>query len=665
MYQPTQLKKTTTPSVQNSIKRSSSRYGFLLSLLISAITLAAAGPGGTANAAEPLPPPTCPGKDCQKVITIYNNTDTPIFVVIQAGQQNPDPWLQAYFGRKADPKTGVPYAETHYSRAYINPANGIKPGEQVSVTVPWWSELIPSDKDHYTDWYNGGRIVVFDTKRALDAALEKDKESGELSVTDDSPKVSCKDCEQPLTIYKPTEAIGAKEIPFQLVEYTFAQVGTTGPLPVIEGLNVGYNTSYLDQIYLPVALAPCRFEPCDPNVLDPSAKGYLGTLKQVKQFREKLTAFSDREGWPRYKGKYDNNPSNPRLPGAYNVLIDQVNIANGHESHFTPAGQSITDLIDQWKTCTSPNANDTNCPDYKKYQKVNKFFKDNYDNYIEKGMGNARDCPQNNDPLYYPVPKELTALNIMPPVYGWVQFNSGCSASFNDLAKFIPDNEKTFKAVQSEYITYLQYNFENPDIRPKQRFNPFVDLIHGQLDATCYAFSVDDTAGFQIAPGQGLIIAIGGSRGLPNTQPVELPANFKHDFEVQLGDSVAQNRPRWKDYGVCSDKANEHFQPLPPDATRDARTLIVDTFKRNISENNPCTITVTDAKDRKFQFVIRKRVPWAAYDPDIHPPPRFESEVLECVNTNDPVARQWCNNLKEQAKENPPQFTILTEPPPE
>ncbi|HEY2567984.1 MAG TPA: hypothetical protein VGI25_01555 [Candidatus Udaeobacter sp.] len=46
MYQPTQLKKTTTPLVQNSIKRSSLRYGFLLVLLTAAITLGAAGPAG-------------------------------------------------------------------------------------------------------------------------------------------------------------------------------------------------------------------------------------------------------------------------------------------------------------------------------------------------------------------------------------------------------------------------------------------------------------------------------------------------------------------------------------------------------------------------------------------------------------------------------------------
>ncbi len=37
-----------------------------------------------------------PGPDCRKVITFYNNfTDHAVFPVIQAGIQNPDPWLQA------------------------------------------------------------------------------------------------------------------------------------------------------------------------------------------------------------------------------------------------------------------------------------------------------------------------------------------------------------------------------------------------------------------------------------------------------------------------------------------------------------------------------------------------------------------------------------------
>ena len=213
-------------------------------LPIASILLLLVGVAGNAQIA----PPACPSKDCSKVITFYNNTPTAVFPVIQAGIQNPDPWLQALFNDNSQP-----YAETHYSRVYINPVNGIPTGGHVSVTVPWYSELV-NDTDRYIDWYNGGRVFLFDSAEALNAAHEADKKSP-LSLTDNSPVVSCDDCEQPLTIYKDTLAFPSS-IPFQLVEYTFADVGTpAGGKPFIIDLNVGYNVSYFDQIYLPVALA--------------------------------------------------------------------------------------------------------------------------------------------------------------------------------------------------------------------------------------------------------------------------------------------------------------------------------------------------------------------------------------------------------------------------
>jgi hypothetical protein len=246
------------------------------------------GLAGTANAQ--LPPPLCPSKDCSKVITIYNNTPTALFPVIQAGIQTPDPWLQALCNDNTQT-----YGETHYSRAYVNPVNGIPPGGHVSVPVPWYSELT-NDTDRYIDWYNGCRINFFDSAEALSAAHDADKNSP-LSFTSTSPLVSCEECEQPVTIDKDTRAY-PPNIPFQLVEYTFADVATpAGGRPYIQDLNVGYNVSYLDQIYLPVALAPCRTEPCDGA--DPSAVEYLGTVQGVNDFRAALTKFSNTQGWPR------------------------------------------------------------------------------------------------------------------------------------------------------------------------------------------------------------------------------------------------------------------------------------------------------------------------------------------------------------------------------
>src|SRR5262249_19872813 len=180
--------------------------------LVASFLLTLAWLAGTANAQ--IPPPACPSKDCSKVITFYNNTPGAIFPVIQAGIQNPDPWLQALFND--DSQT---YAETHYSRVYINPVNGIPPARTQSVSVPWYSELT-NDDDRYIDCYNGCRIYIFDSAAALSAAHEADKNSP-VSLAENSPVVSCYNCEQPLTIYKDPLAY-PPSIPFQLVEYTFA-----------------------------------------------------------------------------------------------------------------------------------------------------------------------------------------------------------------------------------------------------------------------------------------------------------------------------------------------------------------------------------------------------------------------------------------------------------
>jgi hypothetical protein len=397
----------------------------LLSLLASILVMLV-GLAGTA--AAQIPPPVCPSKECSKVITFYNNTPAAIFPVVQAGFQNPDPWLQALFNDAT--KT---YAETHYSRVYINPINGIPPGGRVSVTVPWYSELT-NDDDQYIDWYNGGRIIVFDSAAALSAAHEADKDSP-LSLTPESPTVSCDVCEQPLTIYKDKLAY-PPSIPFQLVEYTFADVGTPADgKPFIIDLNVGYNVSYLDQIYLPVALAPCRAEPCDSP--DPTAVGYLGTIQSLNDFRSTLTQFSTTQGWPRYNDPLDD-ATRPRLPGTYNVLVDRVNVVEGHQpSQFTAPGVAVENLITQWNICTSNAANMNNCPQFKIYQEVNNYFRANYALYRK---ASSSDCPPS---AFYPIPAMLTPLNIMPYVYGWVPFNSGCPTVFQ-CSRHIPGAETSF-----------------------------------------------------------------------------------------------------------------------------------------------------------------------------------------------------------------------------
>ena len=71
----------------------------------------------------------------RKKITIFNNTNGTIWVAIQAGFQNPDPWLQALFAIIKNLSRKPTFPEC----IPITPAD-IPVGGHLRVTVPWdWS----------------------------------------------------------------------------------------------------------------------------------------------------------------------------------------------------------------------------------------------------------------------------------------------------------------------------------------------------------------------------------------------------------------------------------------------------------------------------------------------------------------------------------------------
>ena len=282
--------------------------------------------------------------------------------------------------------------------------------------------------------------------------------------------VSCPACEQPLIIYSSTAAY-PPNVPFQLLEYTFADVGTPdNGTPFVIDLNVGYNISYLDQIYLPVALEPCRTEPCSGP--DPSAVGYLGTIKTVPDFRQLLSEFEATEGWPRYSDDLDD-AAHPRLPGADNIFVDAASAqANPlYHSYFTPPGQSVKDMISQWAACTSSSANPVECPQFASYQTISKFFAANFNNYLTLNCSAKK--------TVYPIPPNLDEeLSLLPYIYGWVPFNRGCGAGANALNPFAPNPWPPFDIAKNEYIQ-LQYNYNS--LTGAQRFNPFVELVYSKF----------------------------------------------------------------------------------------------------------------------------------------------------------------------------------------
>ena len=93
------------------------------------------------------------------------------------------------------------------------------------------------------------------------------------------------------------------QTPFQLNEYTIADVAPVPPPNngKLLTLNLNYNVSNVDQVYLPLALEPIR-----PGF----DVGYVGSTISVTDFRDKLVSFTgananqtDATNWPIY-----NNP---------------------------------------------------------------------------------------------------------------------------------------------------------------------------------------------------------------------------------------------------------------------------------------------------------------------------------------------------------------------
>jgi len=606
--------------------------------------------------APAIPPPTCPGPECQKKITIFNNTNGTIWVAIQAGFQNPDPWLQALFGNIQQS-----YAETHLSRVYPTYPGGIPTGGHIRVTVPWYSEL-QGDVDQYVDWFNGGRLVIFDSFEAVERAHDQDR-NRPLTVTGNSPTFCCEGCDAALSIYADPVAYDDTRIPFQLAEYTFVNV--TGNPPYIVDLHVDYDTSDVDQLYLPVAISPCSREPfsgtCPPN---PNALGYLGTTLSVADFTQKASHWLADVGWVRYKSDLDSD-EHPRIPAAYLVMVDQVEVSKGHPSHYTcvPEQSSVRDMIHQWQTCTVGRPNRAECPQADLYKELNDYFQANYSSYWNGGTPPAP-CmaPPWPEPSPSPGSNYPSPLEVMQYVYGWVPFNRDCTngdgcAKFNDLL-CNPGPEDTFNQVKSDYIEQLQYNYEN--VSKSKWFNAYTELVHEELGANVYAFSIDDSAGNQNQPGQGIVIAIGGSNGLPNPHPIPPPippVDFSKDFALNLGDSIAQRRPCWQSYSVCGGTPTPFPPPTYNSMTRrweQAPSINVNTKANHISPSNPCTITIKDAANQMYQFKVKMAVPWPAWNPPLCPGqpgrrPSVDPNVVEFVS----APPGWFGGFNEQANPTP------------
>lgn len=585
-----------------------------------------------------------------KIIKIYNNTDNPIYPVIETSTNSTDEWLQAEFKIPESELKLKRFPHTNVYRVYVNWPSGISPHSYIAMDVPFYSKLVDSPNgvlpDQYVNWWNGGRVIIYNSLLTLEKAQERDAShkvntlpTG-LSCSTADPLSEC----GALTTYADKAAL-TDESPSQLTEYTFGGAITAEAPYKMAYQDVDYDISYVDHLYLPIAMAPAG----NPYI------GYTGSVLSENKFKGVLDKFLAADdigyGWPTFLIADDKNESIKKLPGAYKVIMGTPG------QNITQPGEAIDKMYALWGSCIAEpygvlTKTRINCPQALKpdLEKIDKFFKQNYAQYIVN--------PSCDHKLKVPD----SAKNMIAQIYGWVPFNQYCgsegakvnalckTSSTADPAKIDPNPYLCTKEYTQIHALYrkLQYSYKDyPGV--KELFNPYVPLIHDKkyLGMDAYAFSIDDAVGNMQELGNGLIIVVGGSEGLVN----KLPFKPHEAIKVNMGSPKALNMPDWKSYGACEGAVSASCEPevvmdLPPNTP---------SFKLGTLQKFPVTVVVQDGLDRRYQFTING--------------PLGEGGVLpaDTIKNCTAPAKGWCDGLYVHISKDDDGHTfnnIQTPPPP-
>ena len=611
----------------------------LLALSLTLTLAACGGSGGSSPGGETAPPPgagapqgsvVCKDYDMQdvtiapKTITIRNNADEQIYPVLSTSTNAENLWVQGCLRTTEALPTDVVY------KLYVNDGQGIPPGSEVTITLPLYSELGPKQ---YITWWNGGRVLLADRNKRL--RNDEDKPlATPAEVTCQAQGTACALTTYASKVQFPEDAFA------QLSEYTFgdSDIPAGQAARLLKPANVGYNISYVDHVYMPVAIGPRD----NPYI------GYSGSVQKPVEFRKALRSFLGGlgEGWPVY------NMSEVRLPGGYNIFAQRggyliqdpdvpvqppdgqnppvLTVKKCIDGQCTPEeqralqwGQSVQNIQDLWGSCVDWGSEDISQYTSKKYPQdcpapqamrddmvlIKDFFAQNHRQYL--AMYANQQCvgdPEGSRKIPAHV-AEFKYWEAIKHIYGWVPFNEGCGADANPLAKTTV-NGRDHAYVQTLYIEDLQYNYRQATVQanPKLAFNPYVKLIHDDLGMSAYGFSVDDAVGFMSELGNGLVFTVGGVQGLENGSAF----NYHDGFDVLLGnpaDRVPENKPLLKKYGACSlgqnasdpDCNNVKQDVLMPDANR------IVGFRVGTLPSYPMKVRFTDAQDNVYTLLVKEK----------------------------------------------------------
>ncbi|MCE0724374.1 MULTISPECIES: hypothetical protein [Legionella] len=594
-----------------------------------------------------------------KTITIYNNSEnTTIYPVLATSKNEVNEWIQGCF------RTTEPYPTKYVYKLYVNEGTGIAPGSSVTITLPLYSELA---KDRYITWWNGGRVVLADKNDRL--RNEKDESlATPAGVTCQGQNAECK-----LSTYS-SDVQFPENIYAQLSEYTFGDsiIQPKQSVRILKPENVGYNISYVDHVYMPVAIGPKN----NPYI------GYSGSAQSLTAFRDHLDSFLKTtlgQGWPVY------NLNELKLPGGYNIFAQRTgtlppedNVPVKPKDGFPPVltvlsciqgkcseeqkkslhyGESVQRMQNLWGSCVNWDEDVSkyvtqkiDCPqDLKeKLGALQQFFKQNHQQYLQ--MYADKKCHLTPD--VEPVP--FNYWEALKHIYGWVPFNEGCGAGVNPLADTkIPGWNHA--QIQSMYIHDLQYNYKT-NITSELLFNPYVQLIHDKdyLSMDAYGFSVDDAVGFMSELGDGLIFTVGGTKGLENEQQF----NYADGFSVAIGvpqsmvDQV--NKPLLKKYGVCvfnQDAEDLNCQQVKQNVMMPDNSQIAG-FRVGTVASYPIKVRFTDLKDNVYTFVVNTQFAPCPDGMESSQCPTNKAEIVNkqscSVTKSDgekhPKSNEWCQN---------------------
>lgn len=665
-----------TPSVDKSTRATG--FAALLFVLIL-------GYAGNAAAQTPCTPsPSCVPT---MKIKIFNNSDTyNIYPVLSSGTAVPDLYLQAALMVPKAQLGANPFPKLNQFRLYINPTgDGIPPGGKVTITLPFYTQLIPTVQvnpkcptnpatpncpDQFIDWWGGGRIEFFRHLNSVHqppAALTADYMGTNLPARGCQVKCNgaavpaacptsfakftcnpivgaavptCPTC-QPLEIFKDPAGLKNNE-PSQLTEYTLGAVNQNTDPFGLDVHNVDYDVSYVDTAFMPIAMEPVN------NI----QVGYIGMIQSIEIFRDSLTKFtmpsSPWTGWPQFKD--DQGVTILKIPSALHIFAgDPDMMPPGPPLPGPPpppyVWAPINKLADLWQTCVPENGTAPICSPMRD---VNALFGANYRNYVATYTMPSFGCDQTKKPV------TLTRALKLRSVHGWSPFNDNCTNSQGNLLENTPgyftccnpDGSRIYtkyQAVKEEFDT-LQYW---PDVVGgnllKGRFNPYGVLIHGAdyINAPyVYAYSVDDAVGNMQVAGDGLILAVGGVNGLPNPNHATPFINVSFGF-------AKTDRVQFTKYGVCTTTPDTAVNP-------DFPSFIISSTNPNacplswVDNSTPSSLQYTFKLKYQPEGMPPSVPPWVVCNPGdttcataLNPLARAP---IDCSGNTTTAAMNWCKN---------------------